>query len=118
MDGHEKGFEHQVSISLGGQSISNDLLSAEIFDDSQIQPTLTRADIGNIRHLNGIRGIGVEVALQQIRCNGQIVLGVGGHFEPCFSDGMNISLFHQAVNTSSGTGVLGLEEVIKSIQSQ
>jgi len=40
--------------------------------------------------------VGLEVALQQFFCNGQIVFAVGGDDKLSFAPGLNTVLFHHA----------------------
>lgn len=115
-DSHAQGVEGDVGIDPWRQNITNDLLRAQILNNRQMQPALTRADIGEVGYPDGIRGSGMEVPVQEVGCDGQFVPGVGGHLKARLSNGADLGLFHQAMDTAPRAGVLALEDMVKAIQ--
>ena len=63
---------------------------------SQVQPTLVGRGIGDVARPHLIGGCCREVALQQVRSNGQLVFAVGGDHELSRASGLDAVLLHDA----------------------
>ena len=75
---------------------SHHLAAEQVNDRSQVQPALVGGDIGDVTRPNLIGGCRGEVALYQVRRNGQMVLAVRGDDKLALASGTDEVLLHQA----------------------
>jgi len=72
------------------------LATEQVQHHGQVQPALVGRDICDVTRPYLIGGTGSEVALQQVRCNRQVVLAVGGDHKLPFAPGLDTVLLHRA----------------------
>ena len=72
------------------------LPAKQIQNHGQIQPTLVGRDVGDVTRPHLVGCLSSEVALQQVRCNGQLVFAVRGDHKLFLASGLDAVLFHHA----------------------
>ena len=75
---HHQRLHHQIAFYPGAHRPPHDLARMQVQDRTQIQPSLGRRDIGDVRHPHPICSRHLESAVHQVRCDRQAVLGVRG----------------------------------------
>ena len=94
-DRHDQRIHDQVPGDAVVHRPSHDTTGVEINHNRQVQPPLAGPDVGNVAHLDAIRGGHGKSAIQKIGGNGQLMVAVGCRFEPFPLFGRNASQFHQ-----------------------
>src|SRR6266545_4282470 len=95
---HAQGIDHQLLGHPLAHRPADDLAGVEIKHDRQIQPTLARGDIGNVRSPHLIRTLGFKVLVEPVRCHRQRVLRVGRRLETPLVPAAQSVLPHQSLH--------------------
>jgi len=96
---HAQRIGHQAGLHVGCHAPAGHVSAMQVDYSGQVQPTLIGGDVGNVTGPHGVGLRGLEVAIQQIGCNGQVVLAVSGNDIPALASGFNAVQFHQFLDT-------------------
>lgn len=96
---HLHSFYDQIPGQILLDRIAHDPSGAEVHDGRQVEPAFIGVDIGDVRYPAHVRAAGIEFPVQDVLRHRQVVLGVSGHLEFTFLDGMNVSLSHQSLDS-------------------
>src|SRR5437762_12100486 len=81
---------------------ADDLAAVEVHDRGQIKPALISLDIGDVGEQDPVRRGGDEVALEQVRDDGEVVAAVGGaHPASPRQDGSDPMAAHQSLDATA-----------------
>ena len=89
---------------------------AEAGYDRQIQPSLPGWNVCNIANPDSIWLRNLKIPVQQIRCNGMGMPGVGGALVCEFACGLDVQLPHQPVDPLSGADHFPPDHVKQGVQ--
>ena len=75
---HLQSVRHQAALHVRLHAPTHYLTAEEVNNGGQVQPTVVRGDVGDVASPDLIGGFRGEVALHQVRRNGQMVFAVRG----------------------------------------
>src|SRR5215212_6366182 len=79
--------------------VADDLATVQVHDSSQVEPPLIGSNVGDIGEPNPVRRSRSEVAIDQVRCDRQLMTAVGRAWVPCPGhDGANAVPPHQSLD--------------------
>lgn len=112
-DSHTERGKRKVRINAIRESVSDNLLGTQIFDNGKVQPTFIGWDVGDISNpgLAGLRG--VEMPHEKIRRDRATVVGIRGDTVSALPGGMNVEALHQAMNAPSSADDALLTKKVK-----
>ena len=67
LDGHVEGIEHELGAQVPGHRPAHDPAAEHVEDDGQVQESRQGRHVGDVSHPQPVRGVGVELALHQVR---------------------------------------------------
>ena len=73
---NDQVFRHPLAHGIAGQ-----FTIEQILQPSQVQLAFVSRNIGDVAHPRPVWRCHGEVPFQQVRCNWQVMFGIGGHFE-------------------------------------
>ena len=95
---HAQCICYQAGLHVRLHAPTDHLTAIQIEDYRQIQPPLIDLDVGDVTCSYRIGLCGLEVAVEQVRCDRQVVLAVGGDPKFTFLSGFDAVLFHKPLD--------------------
>jgi hypothetical protein len=105
---HTQRIRHQLRAHVRLHRPAHHLTAEQVENDGQIQPTLVRPDVRDVRSPDLVGTRGREVSLQQVRCDRQPVVAIGRDLEPAFGLRLDAVQLHEPLDTIlADTNALG-----------
>ena len=107
-----------ICVDTVGKGIAYNFFEAEVFNNGAVQPALVGWDVGDIAHPCLIESFKGKVMSEQIRRDGESMVGVGGSFVSVLTVRVDIGCLHQAMDASARAVKCGSQQMIQSVQPQ
>ena len=98
LESHLHGIDDQLTAHVLTHRPANHTAREQVNDDRQVEPPLPSCDVGDVAAPDAIGCADLEVLLEQVRCDRQTVITVGGHLVASRSSTSDTTEPHQSSN--------------------
>ena len=117
-DGGIESGESDICVDAVREGVANDLLGTQIFDSSEIEPSLVGRDVSDVADPSLVGSIKRKVAHEKIRCDRMRMSGIRSHPVSAFAHGGNAQFIHEAVDALARTGKLFVDQVVQAVETK